>query len=523
VYKNRYRFIRPQFSLGVIGLIIGLTACPTPSTAPEPGFSLKLLAGGVQVIQGSSAELEVSLNRDRFTDPITVTASELPAGITAGTVTTTGTVVKLRFAATLDAIQGDAKPVTVFATAGGKVSEVARASISVRGAPGALDTTFGGTGRLNFRSSGDDRFIGVALAPDGKMVMVISNFRDSLTTVLRLNPDGTTDPTLRKRLNLASGRETIGGVAVQPDGKIVLAGGFEGAQTSQFSLGVARLTAQGALDSSFSDDGIFTLPVPSASVGAVTLAPDGSIVVAGSSFNGTDRDFLLTRVTSDGRQGFGGNGFRTDSFGTSNDVASSVAVQADGSIILAGRAQTPVRSQFVLARYRADGVKDSLFGQLGHVIVEFNDEINSAAASALAVQPDGNIVTAGFANSNSSTGLRFAGMGVARLLTNGKPDLSFSSDGTLILGEDQVSGMTLEPNGRILIGGFATGVGGQDFALTRLEPNGKLDLGFGIGGRQVTDFGGTDDRVVSLLLAGDGRLILAGSSDGDIAFARYWQ
>ncbi len=273
------------------------------------------------------------------------------------------------------------------------------------------------------------------------------------------------------------------------------------------------------LDQGFDRDGIATLEVGAGpSVDAVALAPDGKIVVAGSVFNGQDRDVLVAAFNQDGQSRFNLKGFLTDSFGASNDNASAVGIAPDGGIILAGEAvSNNSTSQFILARYRGtDGFRDTTLGQTGHATVFFNDEMRRASARVLTLQPDGKIVSAGFAVNAASTS-----MAAARLLPDGKPDPSFIGQGALILGFDLsraiASDLTLELNGRIVLAFTAFSANTNDFALARLLPDGKLDLSFGNSGRQITDFGGTDDRVISVLRASDGRIVLVGSSGNDLA------
>jgi uncharacterized delta-60 repeat protein len=501
---------------------VGLSACATPPSTAEASFEVQLIPGrSLQIVQGSSTDFVVQLNRNRFTDPITVTASDLPTGVTAGAVTTTGTTATLRFLAAADALQGDTKSISVFATADGKTSETVTTSLAVRGAPGALDTTFGG-GRVIFRFNAS--LEATALAPDGGVFLVASPSGFERFTLAKLTADGEPDPNFRSRsFNLAPGRDFVGGLAVQSDGKIIIAMTLEQA-VGDSTLGVVRLTPTGDLDLSFSDDGIATLGgIRSPSVNAVTLAPDGSIVVVGSMFNGQDRDILVARFNTVGGANFNLSGSLTDSFGQSNDSANAVAVTPDGSIVIAGQTQLNGINKFVLARYKTDGTKDTSFGQAGHVTVDFNDDISSRIGQALALQPDGKIIAVGLV-SNSV----FGGLGLVRLLPNGQPDRSFGSEGELILDFEplRISGsgtsVVLEPTGRIIVSSTASNFNGGDFALARLEPNGKLDLSFGNGGRQLTDFGGTDDRVTSLLQTSDGRLLLVGSGNNELKLARYW-
>ncbi len=499
-----------------------LSACATDPITREPSFEVQLTGRSLQIVQGSSTDFQVRLNRNRFTDPITVTASELPAGVTAGAVTTTGSIATLRFLAAADAAQGETKSVTLFATAGSKTSEAVTTALSVRGAPGALDTTFSG-GRVTIPDSID--LEAAALAPDGNIILVGTNRGDTDLSLLRLTADGQPDSAFPTRtFRLAPSRTFVGGVVVQPDGKIVVAVDLESVP-GQSSLGAVRFTAQGELDPSFSQDGIATLGgIQSSSLGAVALAPDGSVVVAGSMFNGQNRDFLLVRFSAVGQPNLGAAGFITDSFGASNDSISAVAVALDSSIVVTGQTQfNNGTSRFILARYLNDGTKDGSFGEAGHFTAEFNDDISSSAGRAIILQPDGKIIAAGFVSTSA-----FSGLGLIRLLPDGKADASFGDDGVTILDFEPSNisadgtSLALEPNGHIVVTGTVFNFNNSDFALARLESNGKLDLSFGDEGRQTTDFGGTNDRLNTLLRSSSGRLVLVGSSGNELSLTRYW-
>ncbi len=524
-------YLKRFISRALLGLVVVavLSACATSPSTGEPSFEVQLTKRNLQIVQGSSLDFQVQLNRNGFTDPITVTASELPAGVTAGAVTTTGSTATLRFLAADDAAQGDSKRVSIFATAGGKTSETVTTSLSVRGTPGALDTTFSG-GRVTIPSFTNRAR--AALTPDGGIVHVASDSSGKNISLTRLTSDGKPDPNFPTRiLDLAPGQsEFVGGVAVQPDGKIVVGVQLGSTQPGISSLGVARFTPQGELDPSFSGDGITTLDSSQTfsglAVNALALGPDGKIVVVGSASIDARRFVLAARFTPDGQPSMGSSGFRFDSPETDrNSDAKEVIVAPDGSFIVAGVTQVGTStSRGFVSRYLVDGTKDTAFGQAGHVIIDFSDNINddiiSATVTALALQPDGKIMVAGRARHASDV---FDSMAVARLLPDGSRDKSFSGDGSLLLEGQTSADILLEPNGRIVVAGTTSDRDEEDFVVTRFEPDGKFDLSFGNEGRRITDFGITNDLVSTLLRASNGRLILVGSSDFiNLALARYW-
>ncbi|MEX0816658.1 MAG: delta-60 repeat domain-containing protein, partial [Gaiellales bacterium] len=160
---------------------------------------------------------------------------------------------------------------------------------------------------------------------------------------------------------LGAGPANAHATRVQPDGKIVAAGQDGG------DFAVARFNADGGLDASFAGDGAVATPVGSGADEAwgLALQPDGKIVAAGLSSNGTDNDFALARYGPGGTldTGFGGgDGLVTTPVGTADDEAYALALQSGGEIVAAGRSSNGTNNDFALARYEADGTLDTGFG-----------------------------------------------------------------------------------------------------------------------------------------------------------------
>jgi uncharacterized delta-60 repeat protein len=100
---------------------------------------------------------------------------------------------------------------------------------------------------------------------------------------------------------------------------------------------------------------------------------------------------------------FGTAGITTTAFTTQGDQANAVALQADGKIVVAGRTALFGTSDFAIARYTADGTLDSSFGSGGKATVDFLS--GNDGAQAVVVQPDGKIVAGGFARNGNSVGV----------------------------------------------------------------------------------------------------------------------
>src|SRR5215471_1271543 len=245
---------------------------------------------------------------------------------------------------------------------------------------------------------------------------------------------------------------------------------------------------------------------------ALAIQPDGKIVVAGFAWQtGTSIDFAVTRFNQDGSldQSFGTGGrVATDFFGM-EDEAQAVAIQPDGKIVVAGRAAIAAATggvldfDFALARYNHDGTLDTGFGSGGKVTTHFGDGRN--IGQAVLLQPDGHIVVAGGAPGVNG-GLDFA---LARYSSTGTLDPSFGAGGmvrTDFMGDNDVAlALALQPDGKLIAAGEAAGdksiIGtplGTDFALARYNANGSLDTTFGVGGKVTTDFLGANDVAASV-------------------------
>ncbi|MFF9914289.1 calcium-binding protein [Streptomyces sp. NPDC013457] len=379
-------------------------------------------------------------------------------------------------------------------------------------APGDLDPSFDGDGRVVTDVSGYESGGGVVIQPDGKIVSVGTASFDATSSdfvVLRHNADGSLDTTFDGDGIVTtdfqdSGNDEGRALALQPDGKIVAVGG-----TANFSGNgawtAARYNPDGSLDTTFGEGGkVVTEIDPSAieTALAVVVQSDGKIVAGGGSF---DR-WALVRYNADGTPDttFDGDGI----IATDPGAVSSLALQSDNKIIAAGHRNAP---GFTLHRYNTDGSLDTAFDGDGRLTSGFG-----AGVSDVVLQPDGRIVAAGNAG---GVGNAFA---VARFSTTGALDPTFDGDGTVTtsFGPESlfVQGVALQSDGRIVAAGQYAG----DFALVRYNTGGSLDTDFGGDGRVTTDFGTAQDNAASVAVQGDGRIVAAGSvgSAGDAASDR---
>lgn len=317
---------------------------------------------------------------------------------------------------------------------------------------------------------------------------------------------------------------TITAIALQPDSKIVAAGGI---QVQDFDFGLARYEADGSLDSTFGSGGIVSSDFNGGTdvAWSVAVQTDGKIVLAGFALTPYQNfDFSLIRYNPDGTPdlSFGTGGkVLTDFFGSS-DRCFAIALQPDGKIVAAGHALSPsYDTNFALARYNPDGILDSTFGIGGKITTDFfgrNDE-----ARAVALLSDNRIVVGGTATSVTLTPL----FGISCYNADGSPDVAFGSNGkttTDLFGiYNEANALQVTAEGQIVVGGAAQvypNIHG-DFALARFNADGSLDPSFGTNGRVTTDFP-DGSKAYAMAIQPNGKIILTGGAGaGDFALARY--
>lgn len=166
------------------------------------------------------------------------------------------------------------------------------------------------------------------------------------------------------------------------------------------------------------------------------------------------------------------------------DQAKSVAIQPNGKIVVAG----VTNNDFAVARYNSDGSLDTSFGTGGIVTIDFAG--HDDRATSVVIQPDGMIIVAGVSINGGS-----GDFAVARLDALGNLDTSFDTDGKVTTdfggGDDRANSAALQPDGKIVLAGFAGIAGGTDFAVARYNTDGSLDPNFDADGRVTTDFVGS--------------------------------
>lgn len=299
--------------------------------------------------------------------------------------------------------------------------------------------------------------------------------------------------------------------ALQPDGKIVVAGGVDTGGVERDFL-VARFNTDGALDTGFGTAGYTAIDVETQDqANGVALQDDGGIVVVGtSSSTGTDK--VILRLTDEGLldTSFNGTGVRVIDDSYVEDQLNGVAIQPDQKIVVVGQGFNGSKDTFYIARLNTNGSFDTTGfsgGQIEHTITGDN-----CHANAVAVMDDGHIVSVGMSYTDANTGYDAA---VVRYNADGSMDDTFDGDGILVLpgvsGTENATSILFQEFGNMLVGGSFELGGEQYVAVARVLADGVPDPGWGISGWALLFAGVSGTRCTALGTAPDGYLLAAGT------------
>ena len=318
-------------------------------------------------------------------------------------------------------------------------------------------------------------------------------------------------------LNLSSGSDYVEDVVVQPGDQKIVGVGQLGLGEQRFA--VLRWNPDGNPDGTFGggDGRVFTTFGTFAEVAtAVALQADGKIVAVGYA-PGSGGQFAIARYNTDGSpdMSFSGDGKTTTNFTSGDDFAWDVAIQpADQKIVVAGRTAGS-DPKFAVVRYNTNGSLDGTFSGDGRATVNLTTGEDNG--TALALQANGGIVLVGYASGLGGQ------IGVARLTASGVADTSFSGDGKLVknltTGEDFAWDVAIQPADQRIVLAGRSGQGAGSLVAVRYNPDGSLDSSFsgdGVVAIGVTSF---DDWANALALQADGKIVLAGTSDGEFFVA----
>lgn len=313
----------------------------------------------------------------------------------------------------------------------------------------------------------------------------------------------------------------VSSIALQSDGKILLLG-FAYGQTPVLQ----RYNANGSLDNTFGTSG--SLPL---SFGTkVAVQSDGKVVIAGSN-NGS---FAVARYDSNGTNldtAFGTNGIAAlpADAGENNYVASDLAIESDGKIVVVGTQHNQGNFiNLVVARFNSNGTPfEDVGSSTGLLILDQTNFPNSRYnyGQAVAVQSDGKIVASGTMMDDDASGQ----ISLVRLNQDSTLDtLGFGSngEGTVTAAVPTFhyhpSSMTLQTNGKIIVVGTTSDLDDlvNDLVVARFNSNGSLDTTFGGSGIVITNFG-ANEFGKDVDLQADGKILVVGASSNNQMIVRY--
>ncbi|MBI3303823.1 MAG: hypothetical protein HYZ72_17295 [Deltaproteobacteria bacterium] len=411
---------------------------------------------------------------------------------------------------------------------------------------GSPDASFGSDGVAR-PSKGPNGVSAVTFQPDGKLLVLGYSYDDLILT--RYNPDGSLDSSFGVDGIVTIALRDAQALSLQPDGKIVVAGYVYGTD-SDFAL--TRYKPDGSVDARFGTNGIATSnfttithsddcataippiqlprayrgeapPVLRDEASAVVLQPGGELVVAGTA----DYALALLRYSPNGSvdTSFGAGGAVTTRISTHEkyaDLASALALQHDGKILVTGAAWRDMSYRFFLVRYTTDGALDMSFGTAGKATPSVG-----VGGSAIRVQPDGRIVVAA-----GPTGGWPRSWFLVRFLTDGNLDSSFGSGGMVPLDFEDLRTSFFHPDGKLVVAGLRVIKQTKsrvylDFILERYSLDGSVDVSFGTQGKVKLDTWNEKIYPFSFALQPDGKIVGGGlipynkDLNGEFVLVRY--
>ena len=391
-------------------------------------------------------------------------------------------------------------------------------------APGSVDTSFGASGAaLVALSSGDDLAYGITVQPDRK-VLVAGTSSAGDFALLRLQPNGLPDPVFGnagKAIHSFGQFELARSVVVLGDGRIVAGGsGLTAGGSRDFA--VIRCLPNGSLDPQFGTGGLVTTDLQGGfndHAFCMAVQPDGKIIVAGYHRLG----IAMVRYTAAGEldAGFGSGGKVFSSAITGpEEQAHAIAVQPDGKILISGESRIAGNTDFLLARFNTDGTPDPGFGSGGKAVPPdwFGEGFDTA--NSLLLLPDGRMLTGGAAGQNFAVA-RYSSAGVLdqSFGSIGTVEIDFGNT------DDTVNGLVLQTDGKIVLAGTTRLNARNYFALIRLTTTGSVDTGFGSGGAVLTAVTAVSDTARCICQQSDGKLLVAGDAgllnNKEFAVVRY--
>jgi uncharacterized delta-60 repeat protein len=281
----------------------------------------------------------------------------------------------------------------------------------------------------------------------------------------------------------------------------------------------------GELDATFGDEGkvVTSFGEFGDQAYAVAMQPDGKILAAGSASNGDDLDLAIARYNKDGSldTSFNTEGKVRISLGDGDEEITAIAVQDDGYIVVAGYTVVDGSKNFVLVRFTPDGELDNSFGEGGAVVTAFGNQGDEI--TAMTIDDEGRIVVCGYVTGTAGTIVA-----VGRYLISGAPDITFGDQGVVLMdiGDDALArSIDIDADGRIVLAGSSYYPKRTELMLLRFLASGEFDTGFGQQGIGVPADREASSEGYGVRFMEDGRIMVAGTvgekGDRDAALYRF--
>ncbi len=307
-------------------------------------------------------------------------------------------------------------------------------------------------------------------------------------------------------------------ITIDEANRIIMVGKTYDYQKYRFLI--ARYNPNGSPDNRFSYKGIKVADVGTEDDEAVDVAvySNKRIVVLGKTYiNNENFEVALTALKNNGSfdSSFGNNGIVVSNINAQADVANKLIIQHDNKIVCAGNSGNSV----LVLRYKYNGNADTSFGVYGKMIINISS--SNCQANSIVLQPDGNMVIGGYAALDSVNHFF-----VMRLLTNGIPDNSFGNNGvfynSVYNANDAGYAMSILPGGKILQAGQVGLNASTLFGLVQYTADGLLDNGFNAKGYKTLGIGSSRDVAFKMLrLPWDNSLLLCGTANEFWSLVKY--
>ncbi|MEZ5421629.1 MAG: hypothetical protein R2682_00870 [Pyrinomonadaceae bacterium] len=345
--------------------------------------------------------------------------------------------------------------------------------------------------------------------------------------LIRLNSNGTLDTTFMNEglfeFRDATNSTYFYDIESYGDGSFVVVG------DGGFAKGgvVVKFTANGALDTTFSGDGIFTDNTLISRIYGVVVQPDGKIVGCGSNGNGVSiRQGKIFRLLANGT--LDDDAFSNFGNTTNHNEIFDCALDSNNKLVVVGYGNDGTSDFVGVSRKVSSLANDVFFGVNGIVTTDLSPTLNERGTEVI-VQPDNRVVVSstGFGTDRDFAVLRYTANGML------DPNLyeNFGSGGISLIDfvignpNDEANALLLQPDGRILSAGVSDNAGNKRFAIAKLNSDGSLLAGFGTLGRVVTPFPNNDAQINALSFFLNDKVLAAGKTwngtDYDFAIVRY--